>query len=217
VRKLLPLLLVALIGAAQVGLYQARHRDEAALEALLEDGTAEERVYALHVLTNRGSTPHTQRQWNRAYVIELMNDPEPLVADFAFTVDVCRMAKPVWQEARLSTRLKNNFAGTNPKGETFTGWLRRFLLFRRKVAGRHMGTGMRLKNDEVRWLLSAIEGDTEALDPEVIFADIHQRQTRVNLARTKRMAPPKPEERGNRRNKKDTDKTDGGRLPGGGH
>ena len=213
-KKLLPLLIVALVGLAQLAVSKAWHRDDVALEALLEDGTPEERVYALHVLTNRGSTPHTNRQWNRAYITELMNDPEPLVADFAFTVDICRMVKPVWQEARLSTRLKNNFAGTNPKGETFTGWLRRFLLFRRKVAGRNMGAMLRLKNDEVRWLLTAIDGDEEDLDIEAIFADIHQRQTRANLSRTKRMAAPKPEDRGNRRNKKD--QADGGRVPGGG-
>ena len=57
--------------------------------------------------------------------------------------------------------------------------------------------------------------DAPREDPEEIFADIHQRQTRANLSRTKRMAAPSPEDRGNRRNKK-RNNADGGRLPGGG-
>lgn len=187
-RKLLPHVLLAVIAAAIVGVQVATHHDRQDLEQLLAEGTPREKVYALHVLANRGSTPHTDRTWDRTFVQELMNHPDDLVADFAYTVDVSRMARPVWQQARVASRIDRGLATPERKGETFEDWLRHYLLFRRKVAGRHMGAMLRLKNDEVRWLIDAIEG-REVDRPHVLTA-LLQRRTTTNLSRLRRMSLP---------------------------
>ena len=108
------------------------------------------------------------------------------------------MVRPVWQDKKVSARLKKNELG-DLRGESFNQWIRHFLLFRRKVAGRHMGAMLRLKNDELRWLIASIVGDEEPLDEdqrEGILANIHQRQTQANLSRTHRMSLPNPDGRG---------------------
>jgi len=224
VRKLLPHFIVLLVGGLQVALYSAWHADIPSLERQLAEGTPQEQIHALHVLTNRGSTPHTDRIWDRTVIRELLaadQGQDPLLTDFAYTVDVCRMVKPVWQDAKISARLKRNETGIL-REESFNDWLRHFLLFRRKVAGRHMGAMLRLKNDEVRWLLASIGGDADTFsleEREAILSNIHQRQTTSNLSRTKRMAPPDPEakrERGdNRREGRTEGNTPGTKLPGG--
>jgi len=224
VRGLLPHLVVLLLGGLQVGLYAALHADIPTLERQLAEGTPREKVRALHILTNRGPTPHTDRTWDRTTVRALIaadQGQDRLLTDFAYTVDVCRMVKPVWQDAKVAGRLKRNETGVL-REESFTDWLRHFLLFRRKVAGRHMGAMLRLKNDEVRWLLTSIGGDPEAFtleEREAILADIHQRQTTSNLSRMNRMAPPDPEakrDRGEmRREGRTEESTQGGMLPGG--
>ncbi len=218
---------LVLIGLAllQVALYHSRHRDIEALREAAAQGSPRERVAALHILTNRGPTPHLERKWDRAAITPMIGSgtdslEDSLLADFAYTVDICRMAKPIWQDAKISARLKGNTLG-EIKGESFIEWLRHFLLFRRKVAGRHMGAMLRLKNDEVRWLITAIAGDESAFDPQTqerILADIQQRQTQANMSRTKRMAPPDPEgkrARGEQRRSGQTKtSTPGAKLPG---
>jgi len=190
IRGWLPHAAVAAAAAVQLALAAAWHHDDEELAARIENGPPRQIVHALHVLTNRGPSPDTNLPWSRAYVTGLMNHPEPLVADFAYTVDVCRMKRPVWQENRLSQRVNAADVGEGPRGETFEEWLRHFLLYRRKVAGRHMGAMLRLKNDELRWLLDAIAG--RRVDAPTVLAAILQRQTEANQHRTTRMAPPNP-------------------------
>jgi hypothetical protein len=187
-RRLLPHLLLALAAGGQVILYRAGHQTDEQLLERLENGDPRERVGALHILTNRGPAPQRARKWDRESVVALMNDRDPLMVDFSYTVDVCRMVQPVWQERRVTARLERNETKTSAKGETFEQWLRHFLLFRRKVAGRHMGAMLRLKNDELRWLLDGIA--ERPVEGGPILAAIHQRQTGANLSRTKRMAAP---------------------------
>ena len=144
-------------------------------------------------------------------------ESDPLLADFAYTVDICRMVRPVWQDKKISSRLKRNEAG-EIRGETFTEWLRHFLLFRRKVAGRHMGAMLRLKNDELRWLLESIANDEQAFDQqrrEDVLENIHQRQTQANMSRTHRMALPDREAKRGRREGRIDDTATGSQLPGG--
>ncbi len=215
-KRLIPHLVVILTAALQFSLYRAWHSDEAELQSRLEDGSPAEKVYALHVLTNRGSSPHTARSWDRHAIGGLMTHPDPLVADFAYTVDVCRMSKPRRQNNDVLKRLDDNFAGTTVDGEAFSTWLRHFLFFRRKVAGRHMGAMLRLKNDELRWLIAAIA--EEELDGESILESIHQRQTGANLARTRRMVPADSDTRqqnvDDARSGTRPDRRQGGQLPG---
>lgn len=218
-KRLLPHLLVLLLGALQIGIYQARHLDSEDLARLADSGTPHEKVKALHILTNRGSTPHTNRVWNRETIQGMISAEEvgeALLADFAYTVDICRMVRPVWQDKKISSRLKRNDAG-DLRGETFTEWLRHFLLYRRKVAGRHMGAMLRLKNDELRWLLHAIGNDEEAFDQQLredVLENIFLRQTQANMSRTNRMALPDKEGKRDRRNGLVEPARKGNKLPG---
>lgn len=205
ITRWIPHLVVALVAAGQFALARAWHQTEEELNAIVDEQTEEgdgaQVVHALHILTNRGSSPHTVRTWDKAAVSTLLNHADPLVQDFAYTVDICRMVQPVWQEKRISTRLQNQSTELAISGEDFGEWLRHYLLYRRKVAGRHMGAMMRLKveptNDEVAWILASISG--AELDKEHVLASIYQRQTGANMARTKRMAAPDPEGKKERR------------------
>lgn len=179
-----------LVGLGTWNGYRSASQTDQELHVQLDTGTSREKVYAMHVLTNRGSSPHVNRAWDRKAITELMNHDDPLLVDFAYTIDVCRMVQPVWQEGRIGARLQNMKTG-EIRGETFPEWVRHFLLYRRKVAGRHLGGMLRLQRQEVEWLIASIRG--EELDHEAVLFLLAQRQTTANVARAKRMAAPDKE------------------------
>lgn len=191
------LLLLGLLGI-EMRVWSAHHRTEEELVQLSQQGSSQERLWALHVLTNRAGLANTK--FDRAYILGLLNDPDPLVADFPYTVDVCRLQPPTWQERRMSARLKPD--ETPPYRDGLLDWLRRYLFYRRKVGGAPYGAALRLKMPELEWLLAVMDG--ESLDEAEVVAYLLERKQDAASARGSRLQPSK-----RRQNR------DGGELPPG--
>ena len=77
--------------------------------------------------------------------------------------------------------------------DSLVDWFRRYVFYRRKVGGRPLGASLRLKRQEVRWLLDVIEG--KPLDDETVMDYLNRRQEGTNQNRMKRLAPNKKRER----------------------
>lgn len=191
--RLAPLLACGLLLGAELVVAARSHRSTEELLRQAAAGEGRERVLALHVLCNRGSKPTPQL--DAAYMRGLMRDEDPLVVDFTFTVDMCRVIRPVWQEKRLGTWLSDP---TADYPWTFAESWRRWILYRRKVGGAPLGAALRLKNQEVRWLLDSIAG--RPLDEAAMHEHVQRREAESSAQRLHRLAP-------NRRRR------DGERLP----
>lgn len=185
--RLLPLAACAVLAALELWWARRAHRTTEELHVMAFEGSPRERVWALHVLANRGDAP--QRELPEAYVRALIRDPDPLVADLAYTVDVCRLCKPVWQERRLKARLEE----PEEARDDLEDWWRRYALYRRKVGGKPLGAALRLKNEEARWLLHVLAGGS--LDEEALVPYVEDRLGESNQARIHRLSPPKPRNR----------------------
>lgn len=183
--RFLPHLLLLGLAGTEIGVWSAHHRTEEQLHQLSKQGSSQERLWALHVLTNRAGLANTR--FDRAYIQALLNDPDPLVADFPYTVDVCRLQSPTWQERRLSARLKPE--ETPPYRDGLEDWLRRYLFYRRKVGGAPYGAALRLKVQELEWLLAVMDG--EQLAEDEVLAYLLERKQETAAARLYRLAPSK--------------------------
>ena len=135
----------------------------------------------MHVLANRdvpSGGPLTRVQIQNTIV-----DPDPLVADMTYMVDLCRLLQPSRQEKRLSVRFEN----PERAQDGLEDWFRRFAFYRRKVGGRPLGGSLRLKQQEVQWLLHVLAGGQ--LDEEEVISYLERRQEGTNSARMHRLAP----------------------------
>ncbi len=171
-RRLLPHLVLSALLVLELLLAFSQRRSAEELWREAEEGTPRERVAALHVLANRGSDPAAggvDAELARA----LLDGEEPLLADFAFTTDICRLIGLEPLEEHLAQRKRG--------GLPFEAWLRRFLLHRRKVGGPALGAVGRLKHHEVRWFLDALGG--RALDERAVL----ERMEREIRARGRRL------------------------------
>jgi hypothetical protein len=140
------LALLALL-AAEYDLARAAEFTQEELTVLLDEGTGRQKAWAMHVLANRDDPsggPLTRVQIQNTIV-----DPDPLVADMTYMVDLCRLLQPSRQEKRLSVRFEN----PERAQDGLEDWFRRFAFYRRKVGGRPLGGSLRLKQQEVQWLL----------------------------------------------------------------
>ena len=168
--RILPHLLLLAVLAVEALAWTGWHQGEEQLEVQAESGTPAERVWALHVLTNRDPD---HRRFRNTYVRGLLNDPDPLVVDFAFTIDLCRI-QHIGQEMRITRRLKDEGSSVMPPRDAVEDWWRRYVFYRRKVGGRRYGGAMRLQRDEVAWYFDAVAG--RELDEEELILHTLGRQ-----------------------------------------
>ena len=174
------LALLALL-AAEYDLARAAEFTQEELTVLLDEGTGRQKAWAMHVLANRDDPsggPLTRVQIQNTIV-----DPDPLVADMTYMVDLCRLLQPSRQEKRLSVRFEN----PERAQDGLEDWFRRFAFYRRKVGGRPLGGSLRLKQQEVQWLLHVLAGGQ--LDEEEVIAYLERRQEGTNSARMHRLTP----------------------------
>jgi hypothetical protein len=174
------LALLALL-AAEYDLARAAEFTQEELTVLLDEGTGRQKAWAMHVLANRDDPsggPLTRVQIQNTIV-----DPDPLVADMTYMVDLCRLLQPSRQEKRLSVRFEN----PERAQDGLEDWFRRFAFYRRKVGGRPLGGSLRLKQQEVQWLLHVLAGGQ--LDEEEVISYLERRQEGTNSARMHRLAP----------------------------
>ena len=174
------LALLALL-AAEYDLARAAEFTQEELTVLLDEGTGRQKAWAMHVLANRDDPsggPLTRVQIQNTIV-----DPDPLVADMTYMVDLCRLLQPSRQEKRLSVRFEN----PERAQDGLEDWFRRFAFYRRKVGGRPLGGSLRLKQQEVQWLLHVLAGGQ--LDEEEVISYLERRQEGTNSARMHRLTP----------------------------
>lgn len=177
-------LLLGLLGV-EVSIWASHHKTEEELIRVSHQGSSRERLWALHVLTNRAGLANTK--FDEKFIQDLLKDPDPLVADFPYTVDVCRLLRPAWQEKRMSARLKVD--AKPPYRDDLENWLRRYLFYRRKVGGATYGAALRLKMQELEWLLAVMDG--EKIAEAEVLAYLMERKQESASARGSRLAPSK--------------------------
>ncbi len=178
-------LLLLLATEYKLGLSASQSQEE--LRAALDEGTPRQKAWAIHVLANRGDP--TDGPLHRMYIQKAILDPDPLVADMTYMVDVCRLLQPSRQEKRLSVR----FDEPTKAQDNLEDWFRRFEFYRRKVGGRPLGGSLRLKQQEVKWLLHVLSGGK--LDEEEVMPYLERRQEGTNSARMHRLAPNRKRDR----------------------
>ena len=84
---LILLLLLGLLGAEALA-WQVRHRSEKELWQLYRAGEPEEKIHALHVLTNRGRP----RGFSQEFVQEMLRSEQATLREFTMTYDLTRLS-----------------------------------------------------------------------------------------------------------------------------
>jgi hypothetical protein len=176
-----PHLALLLLLATEYQLARSAELTQDELEVLLDEGSSQQKAWAIHVLANRGDP--TGGPLTRTRIQNAIVDSDPLVADMTYTVDLCRLLQPSRQEKRLSVR----FDKPERAQDNLEDWFRRFEFYRRKVGGRPLGGSLRLKQQEVQWLLHVLDGGN--LDEEEVISYLEHRQAGTNSARMHRLAP----------------------------
>jgi hypothetical protein len=113
------LLLVVCLGALvviEVLAWQVAHRDDEELQRAVASGSAEEKVWALHIQLNRGEPQRLEH----LFVENLLASNEALVRELAMTSDVRRLGRRSVQRRYL--------AESSDPGETLRGryYMKRF-------------------------------------------------------------------------------------------
>jgi len=147
-RSWVPHLICLALLAVECGVWGLGHRGEAELQAAARDGSPRERIAALHVLTNRGEP--APGRFDAAFAQALVDDPDELLREYAFTTDVCKHADPRPQYRYLK-QLREQ-----PSDPRF--W-RGFVLHRRKIGVVTGGSSARLKLRELDWYFAALRGE----------------------------------------------------------
>ncbi len=139
---------VVLLGIVVLQLvgWAASHQDEEARREAYATGDTQERVWALHVLANRGEidSEDFSVQWMR----ELLKEEDLLVREMAFTYDLARIRPPGVQQAYFGDH----------QGLDRSHFVRSYLIQQRKVGGQRVGAGLKLKRQELEWLLESMAG-----------------------------------------------------------
>ena len=170
--RILPHLFLLVAITVELLLASGFHQEQPELHTQAAEGSSHERIWALHVLANRDPA---NAGLDPTYVQALLRDEDPLVVDFAFTIDICRLVHPAWQNRRMAKRLDPEAATTSP--DEPNDWWRRFVLFRRKVGGMPVGGTRRLRLEELRWYLDALQGIP--VDEQFLIDSANERQMRA--------------------------------------
>lgn len=148
-RSWLPHVGLALALAAELGVFLSVHRTNEELQRQAFAGDAKARIGALHALTNRGTL--NAKQFGRAFLRPLLEDPDELIREYAFTTDVCKFSDIGLQEDFLR----------RDHGDDRSHWWRCYVIHRRKVGGESLGAETRLGRVELLWFLVSFHGKLE--------------------------------------------------------
>jgi len=183
----LPHMLIAALITVELLVASGLHQGTDELRAQAEHGDTHERIWALHVLANRDPE---QSGIDGKAIGELLADEDPLVVDFAFTIDICRLAgalerngrPPFRQEGRIRAKIKGQ--GELYDSQETADWWRRFVIYARKVGGRSVGGTLRLQRREVGWYFDALAG--RPLDEAALLESTNDRKNQSYLLNQQR-------------------------------
>ena len=154
-----PHLVCLAVLALEVGAALLAHRSPAELERVWREGSASERLDALHVLANRGRPDPTR--FDNAFIEALLREPDDRLKEAAFVIDLCKFRVPEVQNAYLAVI-----------GTDYPHWWRAYVIHRRKVGGFRVGGGSGLRRIELAWYLDALR----ELPPPLEEVDAHLRR-----------------------------------------
>lgn len=182
--RLLPHLFLLAVLIVELLVGAGLRREESELRYLAREGTTEERLWAWHVLANRDpDTLEYDDDANR----DLLNDEDPRLVDYSFTIDVSRLVRAAGitprQEPRIRKRLRPGDALSSP--DDVAEWWQRYVIYRRKVGGKTVGGQVRLRRDELRWYFDALAG--RPLDEQTLVDRTNERQLRSYEVRQARI------------------------------
>ena len=154
-------LLCLLSMAMTVGLHALGHTDEQQLWKRVASGTPRERVAALHALSQRSDADTAVL---KPLGKQLLSDPEPLLREYAGTVDLTRFgaaSRPVGARGPQPQEhyLQRHLATAMASGELDVHTWLYFVFYRRKVGGIQLGSRRRLDQQELTWTLGALAGE----------------------------------------------------------
>ncbi|MFT5050802.1 MAG: hypothetical protein ACI8QZ_002207 [Chlamydiales bacterium] len=151
----LGLLLVLELVVARV-----QHQSTEQLDAARASGSVQEKLDALHILTNRAPGREPVARFGSEYgaalahevyeVYEVFETRDQRLREYAFSTDICKFEYPAWQEMLVEQRLPANAVNSH--------WWRSFVLYKRKVGGQIVGASLRLRMQELRWFCDALQG-----------------------------------------------------------
>ena len=121
------------------------HQSREELWRDFESGDSGERIWALHVLSNRGEI--SPDDFSVDFIRRILHDEDTRVREMAFTYDLTKIRPPGVQQSFLGT-LKDQTSLL----------VRAYLIQQRKVGGQRVGAGLKLKRQELEWFLEAMAG-----------------------------------------------------------
>lgn len=158
---------LALISVMIVG-WVVGHRSEEELRKSAASGSPRERIAALHALLNRPSArpgPATD-----ALVEDLLTSEEPLLREYALSIDVCRLSE---RDAQGIPRAQEAAVLGDQRPPCDGPWWLQYVAYRRKVGGKQVGGRRRLDLLELSWYRMALRG--EPLPKDEVFAYLVER------------------------------------------
>lgn len=181
--KYVPHLFLLAVLVVEFLLGHATRMDDDELRRTSEEGTTQERLWAWHVLANRDPDGFAFKDH---HLKDLLNDPDPLIVDYAFTIDICRLIQAKGLTMRQEARIRKPLKGGSgvPRPDAVSEWWRRYVIFRRKVGGKPVGGHVRLQRQELAWYLQAMDG--EELDEKTLVDSTNQRQLQSYAVRQRR-------------------------------
>lgn len=139
-----PVIVLAALVLFQVVAYATLfHRSEGELESMWDEGTPEERAWALHVLSNRGEVD--EDRFDASFIRGLLEEEDLLVREMAFTSDMTRLWFPVTQTQYLGEL-------QHVEEPDMDHLMRSFFLFKRRIGV------LKLQRLELDWLLMLEDG-----------------------------------------------------------
>jgi len=149
-----PHIALGLVLALELLAARLQHQTHDELLAARTDGSVQEQLDALHILTNRapGAEPTSRdgSEYGIALARQVYGATDQRLREYAFSTDICKYEYPAWQEMLVEQRLPANAMNAH--------WWRSYVLFKRKVGGQIVGGSLRMRMQELRWFCAALRG-----------------------------------------------------------
>lgn len=151
-----------------IGAWITGHRTDEDLRAAASQGAPRDRIAALHALLNRpGARPGPEVD---ALVQTLMESGEPLLREYALSIDVCRLSE---RDSQGIPRVQEAATLGAERPACDGPWWLQYVAYRRKVGGKQVGGRRRLDLVELDWYRMALRGDP--LPEDEVFAYLVER------------------------------------------